>query len=102
MLDGVAYRCAEREQDDLRNREERRTEDNVSNWPAVLKRAEYEDELRDDVDHRADQRPQDIDDPQAERLVVLEAGEALECRNCNKERDSEYDEAGYPEELSLQ
>ena len=102
MLDRVANGDRERKEDDLRDGEERSAKHNVADRPAVLERAEDEDELRDDVDDGADQRPEDVDDPEPQWLVVFEAGEALECRNCNKERDSKYDEAGYPEELSLQ
>ena len=99
MLDGVADGDREREEDDLRDGEERGAEHDVANRPAVLERAEDEDELRDDVDDGADQRPEDVDDPEPQWLVVFEAGEALEGRDCDEEGDTEDDEAGYPEEL---
>ena len=63
MLDGVAYCHAEGEQDDLRNGEERGTEDDITDGPAVLKSAEDEDQLRDNVHHGADEWPENVDDP---------------------------------------
>ena len=99
VFDGVAYRRAAREQDNLRDGEERGAEHDVADRPAVLERAEDEDELRDDVDDGADQRPEDVDDPEPQGLVVFEAGEAIEGRDCDEEGDTEDDEAGYPEEL---
>lgn len=85
VLDGVAYRDREGEEDDLRHGEERSAEDNVANRPTVFESAEDEDELRYDVDNAADEWPKDIDYPEADWLCVVEAGNLLERRNRNKE-----------------
>ena len=99
MLDGVADGDREREEDDLRDGEERSAEHDVANRPAVLERAEDEDELRDDVDDGADERPEDVDDPQSDRLRKVEPCDLLEGGDGDKERHTERDERRYPEEL---
>ena len=84
VFDGIADRDAESEQDDLSNCEKRGPKHNISDRPTVFKRSEYEDKLRDDVDHSADQGPQDIDDPQgngfgkAESDIFFEGGDGEE------------------------
>ncbi len=99
VLDRVAYRDREREEDDLRDREERRAEHDVPDRPAVLERAEHKHELRDDVHDRAHQRPQDVDDPEPDRLRVVEPRDLLECRDRDEEGHAEDDERRYPQEL---
>jgi hypothetical protein len=74
---GVADRDAEREQDHLSNSEECGPEHDISDGPTVFKCSEHQDKLRYDVDHGADQGPQDIDDPQRDGLGVAESGELL-------------------------
>lgn len=63
MLDRITDRDAEREQKDLGNSEESSAEDNVTDGPSILKRAEHEDELRDNIDDGADKRPEDVNNP---------------------------------------
>lgn len=63
MLDGVTYRCAECEQQNLCNCEESGSEDDVSDGPTVLESAEHEDQLRYDIYDRAGERPEDVDNP---------------------------------------
>ena len=63
VFDGVADRDAESEQDHLSNSEKRGTEYDISDRPTVFKCSEHEDKLGHDIDHGADQGPQDIDDP---------------------------------------
>jgi len=63
MLDSITDRDAEREQKDLGNSEESSAKDNVTNGPSIIKRAEHEDELRDNIDDGADKRPEDVDNP---------------------------------------
>ena len=99
VLDGVADSNREREEDDLRDGEERGAEHDVADRPAVLERAEDEHELRDDVDDDADERPEDVDDPQPERLRVLEPRELFERGDRDEEAHAEDDEGGYLEEL---
>ena len=63
MLDRITDRDAEREQKDLGNSEESSAEDNVTDRPSILKRAEHEDELRDNIYDGADKRPEDVNNP---------------------------------------
>ena len=77
VFDGVADRYAEGEQDDLSDGEERGPEYDISDRPAVFEGSEHEDELGHDVNHGADQRPQDVDDPQGDGLGITESGELL-------------------------
>ena len=63
MLDRITDRDAEREQKNLGNSEESSAEDNVTDGPSILKRAEHEDELRDNIDDGADKRPEDVNNP---------------------------------------
>lgn len=63
MLDSITDRDAEREQKDLGNSEESSAEDNVTDGPSIIKRAEHEDELRDNIDDGTDKRPEDVDNP---------------------------------------
>ena len=83
----------------LANREECSTEDDVTNGPSVLKCPEHEDQLRDDIDESANERPEDVNDPKTDGLVVFEASELLEGGDCNEERDTPNSKAGNPEEL---
>lgn len=63
MLDRVAYRHAKRKQQDLSDSEKGSTEHNVADGPPVFQRPEDEDELGNDVNNDADERPQDVNDP---------------------------------------
>lgn len=63
MLDRITDRDAEREQKNLGNSEESSAEDNVTDGPSILKRAEHEDELRDNIDDGANKRPEDVNNP---------------------------------------
>lgn len=63
MLDGVTYRCAEGEQQNLSDCEESGSEDDVSDRPTVLESAKHEDQLRYDVYDCAGERPEDVDNP---------------------------------------
>ena len=99
MLDRITDRHAEREQQHLPPRIKDTAKDDIANGPPVLERAEDEDELRDDVDDGAHERPQNVDDPEANWLGKAEASEALEGGDRNEEADTEDNEAGYPKEL---
>ena len=63
MLDRITDRDAEREQKNLGNSEESSAEDNVTDGPSILKRAEHEDELRDNIDDGANKRPENVNNP---------------------------------------
>ena len=99
MLDRVANGDRERKEDDLRDGEERGAKHNVADRPAILERAEDEDELGDDINDGINKRPEDVDDPESERLRVVESGDLLERRNGDEERNSEYDERRYSQKL---
>lgn len=101
MLDGVTYGDTKGKQDDLGDGEERGAEDDVSNRPSVLKCAEDKDKLRDDVDNRANERPQDVDDPKPYGLRVLEACKLLERGDGDEEAHSEHRETGDSQELRV-
>ena len=99
MLDRVADGHTEGKHNDLRDGKEGGSEDDVSNGPAVLEGTEDEDKLRDNVHHRADEWPEDVDDPEAERLVVLESGNTLEGGDGDEHGDTEDRQAGETKEL---
>ena len=99
VLDGVANRHREGEEDDLRNREEGGSEYNVADRPAVLECTEDKYELRDDIDDSADQGPEDVYDPQSDRLRVVETSDPLEGSNRDEERHTKGYEHGYPKQL---
>ena len=99
MFDGVADRDAESEQDHLSNGEERGTEHDISDRPAVFKRSEHEDKLRDNVDHGADQGPQNVHDPQGDGLGEAESGILLEGGDCEEESNTKDDKTRDPQEL---
>ena len=63
MLDSVADGDAERKQNDLGDGKEGGAEHDVADWPPVLQGAEDEDELGNDVNNGANERPEDVDDP---------------------------------------
>lgn len=94
MFDGVADRDTECEKEDLRDDKERSPEDNITDGPTVLERAEDEYELRNNVYGCTDKRPEDVDDPETDGFGILEAGELFECGDGNKERNAKEDEAG--------
>ena len=101
MLDRVTYRNAEREQEDLPDGVEGDAKDDVTDGPAVLECLEDEHELRDGVDDDADHRPNQVYDPQADRLRILEPGELLESGYRDEEAYTEYDEHAPSEELQI-
>lgn len=93
MLDRVADGHTEGKHNDLRDGKEGGSEDDVSNGPAVLEGAEDKDQLRDDVDDGANERPEYVDDPQPQRFCEAEASEALECGNGDEEANAKDNKA---------
>jgi hypothetical protein len=83
----------------LSDREECCTENNVTNWPSVLECSEHEDQLRDDVNERADEGPENVDNPKTDGVVVFETSELLEGGDRDEESDTPDEETCYPEEL---
>lgn len=93
VVHGVADRHAEGEQHDLGDNEECSAKENVANGPSVFKRSEDEDELRNDVNDRADEWPQDVNDKQSDRFCEFETRELLEGGDSNEEGYGKHDEA---------
>ncbi len=93
MLDSIANRHAEREQEDLGDGEESSTENDVTNRPSVIEGTEYEDELRHNVDDDADERPKDVDYPKSYRVAKFEAGELFECGDGDEKWDAKDNKA---------
>jgi hypothetical protein len=85
MLNRITYRRAERKQNHHPHDPRSRPKHNVSNRPSVLERPHDEDELGDNVDSDADDRPEEVGDEQGDRLGVREGGEILERRDGNEE-----------------
>ncbi len=63
MLDSITYGDTKREEEDLSDREEGGTKDDIANRPSVVQGSEDKNQLRYNVDHCTDQRPKDVDDP---------------------------------------
>jgi hypothetical protein len=80
----------------LCDREKGRPEDDIANGPSIFQRTEDQDQLRDDVNDRADQRPEYVDDPKSEGAGILESCKALESRDGNEKRNPEDSEATDP------
>lgn len=93
MFDGIANRYAEGEEQDLSTSIESCAEDDVADGPPVLEGAEDQDELRDDVDWNADERPDDVDDEERDGFGIVEPKELLEGGDGDEERYSEDEEA---------
>jgi len=73
VLDCVADGYAESEKEDLAACEESGAEHDVTDGPPVFQRAEDQDELGDNVDWHADDRPNDVDDKEGHGFCVVEA-----------------------------
>jgi hypothetical protein len=99
MFDGVADRHAEGEQDYLSDGEERGSEHDISDGPTVFERPEHEDKLGDDINHGADQGPQDVHDPQGDGLRVAESDIFLESGDSEEESGAKYHQARDPQKL---
>jgi len=99
VLDGVTYRRAKGEQENLCNRKKGSPEDDIADGPPVFQRTEDEDQLRDDVDDCASQRPENVYYPQAQRLGVLEPYKAFEGGDGDEEPDPKDREATNPQKL---
>ena len=89
VFDGIADCHAEGEEDNLGDSEEGGTEEDITNRPPVVECTGHEDELGDDIYDDADGWPDKVDDPKGERVCVVEAGEAFECRDGEEEAGTE-------------
>jgi len=99
VFDGVTDGSGECKEEDLGNSKEGSAEDDVTYRPAVVERAEDEDELRDYIDDDAHEGPDDVDNPEANGLGEGEGSEALEGRYGDEEGDAEDSEAGEAQDL---
>ena len=99
VFDGVADGDAERKEEDLCDGEKGGAKDDVADRPAVVEGAEDEDELGYDVDHGADERPEDVDDPESGRGHVVEPCEPFEGGDRDEEGGAEDAETRDAEEL---
>ena len=93
MLDGVANRDAEGEQEDLTTGEEDGAKDNVADGPAILEGTEDEDELGDDIHGDADDGPQKVDHEERHGLFERESELAFEGADGDEEAEPEDEEA---------
>jgi len=97
MLNRITYRRTKRKQQHHRYNPKRRPEYYITQRPSILQCSEHEDKLRDDIDCSADERPDEVYDPETGRFGVGEGGELFECGDGDEERDAEYSEAGEAE-----
>jgi len=97
VLYSVADGSGECKQKNLGNGEKRSAKGNVTDGPAIIKGAEDENELRDNVDNDADNGPEDVDHPKPDDVGVGEAGETLEGGDGDEEGNAEYGKAGEAE-----
>ena len=96
MFDGVTYCRAKGEQENLCDCEKGRPEDDIADGPSIFQRTEDQDQLRDDVDDCANQRPENVDDPKSEGFGILESHKAFEGRDGDEKRDAKDSEATDP------
>lgn len=94
MLDRVADVCAEHDENRDADAPECGAEREVAERPAVVERLEHEQQLRDEVDERADDREEDVEDEEREWLHVGEPGDRLEGRDGDEEGEPEHGKAG--------
>ena len=99
MLDGVANGDAKGEEEDLSDGEEGDAKEDVAQRPAVVKRAEDEDELGDSIDDDACEGPEDVGDPEGNGVLVVEASKFLEGGDGYEELKAKDEKAGYAEKL---
>jgi len=99
VFNRIAYRNAKREQENLTSCVEGRAKDDITDRPPILEGTEDEDELGDDVNGDADERPEHVYDVQCNRRRVGEAEELLESGNSDEEGSTEDNEARDAEEL---
>lgn len=68
VFHSIANRCREGKEHYLSNDEEGSTKNNIADRPTVLERPENQNKLGDDIYDRADERPQNVDDPKTNRF----------------------------------
>ena len=91
MFNRITNRHTKRKQQHLTSSKKRCAKDDIAYWPSVFKRAEDEDELRDNVDGDTDERPDDVDYEESDRFGVWETKELLEGGYGDEKGDAKYD-----------
>lgn len=99
MFNRIAYRNAEREQENLASCVEGRTKDDITDWPPILEGAEDKNQLGDDVNWHTDERPEYVDDVKCNRGGVGESEELFEGGDSDEEGSTEDHQARDSEEL---
>ena len=89
MFNRITDCHTKRKQQDLTTSIKCCTEDDVTYWPSVFKSTEDEDELRDDVDGDADNRPDDVDYKESDGFGVWEPEKLFEGGYGDKKGGSE-------------
>ena len=93
MAQRVANVGREAIQDDLTDRKEGGTEEDVADRPPVVQGAQDKNELEDDVDDDADKVKDVHDDPEGERFGGREGGDAFEGGDRKEEDDAKDGQA---------
>ena len=99
MLDGIANGHTKSKEQNLGDGEEGGAEYYVADGPTILERAEYEDELRDDIDYGTYERPEDVHDPESDGLAKTESGDLLKGCDGEEELEAKNGKARDTEEL---
>ena len=89
MFNRITDRHTKRKQQDLTSSIKCCTKDDVTYWPSVFKSTEDENELRDDINGDADERPEDIDYEESDGFGVWESEELFEGGYGNKKWGTE-------------
>jgi len=98
VFNRITYRNAEGEQENLTPCEESCAEDDITDWPPILEGTEDQNELRDDINWDANERPEHVDDVQCDRRRVGESEELLKGGNSDEEGNTKDNEARDAEE----
>lgn len=94
MLYLVADGVAEDVEDDLTNNEEEDAKRNITEWPAVFKGSNNQNDLADSVDEEANGVDDVSNDEDSDRVSRVQSGPALEGQEVHSTTDDEHDEGG--------
>ena len=94
MLYLVADGVAEDVEDDLTNNEEEDAKRNITEWPAVFKGSNNQNNLADSVDEEANGVDDVSNDEDSDRVSRVQSGPALEGQEAHSTTDDEHDEGG--------
>ena len=102
MLDPVADGVAKDVQDDLSNDEEEDAENNVAQWPAVLERADDENNLADKVDEKENGVDYVRDNEDADRVLGIQTSPVLEGEEGDGATNNEHAQGGQSQQPDRQ